>query len=142
MATTPFSKLAYQTLQQGKGLAGLVHKDLSTRLMSLVAPEAVPSTESVPPELMSTLRSAMAKLEERDWADAEQGVYPEDLLFDARRRSPCARHKITTGGDSFPSVTLPRNGHPESWAAMLTEAMDGRSENKKGVSGDCTASHS
>ena len=83
MATTPFSKLAYQTLQQGKGLAGLVHKDLSTRLMSLVAPEAVPSTESVPPELMNTLRAAMAKLEERDWADAEQGVYPEELLFDA-----------------------------------------------------------
>ena len=73
MATTPFSKLAYQTLQQGKGLAGLVHKDLSTRLMSLVAPEAVPSTESVPPELMNTLRAAMAKLEERDWADAERG---------------------------------------------------------------------
>ena len=62
MATTPFSKLAYQTLQQGKGLAGLVHKDLSTRLMSLVAPEAVPSTESVPPELMSTLRDPPAAL--------------------------------------------------------------------------------
>ena len=83
MATTPFSKLAYQTLQQGKGLAGLVHKDLSTRLMSLVAPDAVPSTESVPPEMLNTLRAAMAKLEERDWADAEQGVYPEELLFDA-----------------------------------------------------------
>ena len=61
MATTPFSKLAYQTLQQGKGLAGLVHKDLSTRLMSFVAPEAVPSTESVPPEMLNTLRAAMAK---------------------------------------------------------------------------------
>ena len=49
MASTPLSKLAYQTLQQGKAIAGLAHKELSTKLMELVAPEAVPSTEAVPP---------------------------------------------------------------------------------------------
>ena len=38
MATTPFSKLAYKTLQQGKGIAGLAHKELSTKLMELLAP--------------------------------------------------------------------------------------------------------
>ena len=83
MATTPFSKLAYQTLQQGKSIAGLAHKELSTKLMELVAPEAMPTTESVSPDILQTLRNAMAQLEERDWQEAEQGVYPTSLLFDA-----------------------------------------------------------
>ena len=83
MATTPFSKLAYQTLQQGKSIAGLAHKELSTKLMELVAPEAMPTTESVSSDILQTLRNAMAQLEERDWQEAEQGVYPTSLLFDA-----------------------------------------------------------
>ena len=83
MATTPFSKLAYQTLQQGKSIAGLAHKELSTKLMELVAPEAMPTTESVSSDILQTLRNAMAQLEERDWHEAEQGVYPTSLLFDA-----------------------------------------------------------
>ena len=69
MATTPFSKLAYQTLQQGKSIAGLAHKELSTKLMELVAPEAMPTTESVSPDILQTLRNAMAQLEERDWQE-------------------------------------------------------------------------
>ncbi|MEB3253767.1 MAG: SAM-dependent methyltransferase, partial [Synechococcus sp.] len=48
MVSTPLSKLAYTTLQQGKAIAGLAHKELSTKLMELMAPEAVPSTESIP----------------------------------------------------------------------------------------------
>ena len=83
MASTPLSKLAYQTLQQGKAIAGLAHKELSTKLMELVAPEAVPSTEAVPPDLLKDLRSSMAQLEERDWDEAQQGIYPETQLFDA-----------------------------------------------------------
>ena len=83
MASTPLSKLAYKTLQQGKSIAGLAHKELSTKLMELMAPEAVPSTESVPAELLNNLRAAMAQLEERDWDEAQQGIYPESQLFDA-----------------------------------------------------------
>ena len=83
MASTPLSKLAYLTLQQGKAIAGLAHKELSTKLMELVAPEAVPSTEAVPPDLLKDLRSSMAQLEERDWDEAQQGIYPETQLFDA-----------------------------------------------------------
>ena len=83
MATTPFSKLAYKTLQQSKSIAGLAHKELSTKLMELVAPEAVPSTQAVSPELLKDLRSSMAQLEERDWEEAQQGTYPESQLFDA-----------------------------------------------------------
>ena len=83
MASTPLSKLAYKTLQQGKSIAGLAHKELSTKLMELMAPEAVPSTESVPAELLNNLRAAMAQLAERDWDEAQQGIYPESQLFDA-----------------------------------------------------------
>ena len=83
MTSTPLSKLAYQTLQQGKSIAGLAHKELSTKLMELVAPEAVPKTEKVPPEMLGNLRSSMAELEQRDWQEAEQGLYPTELLFDA-----------------------------------------------------------
>ena len=83
MASTPLSKLAYKTLQQGKAIAGLAHKELSTKLMEWVAPEAVPSIKSVTPDLMKDLRSSMAQLEERDWEEAQQGIYPETQLFDA-----------------------------------------------------------
>ena len=77
------TKLAYQTLQQGKGLLGLAHKEVSTRLMTLLAPDGLPKTEPVPPELLERLRGAMAQLVERDWEDAERGIYPTGLLFDA-----------------------------------------------------------
>ena len=83
MASTPLSKLAYQTLQQGKSIAGLAHKELSTKLMELLAPDAVPKTEPVSAEVLGELQLDMRKLQEQDWQDAEQGIYPEQLLFDA-----------------------------------------------------------
>ena len=58
----PVTKLAYQTMQQGKSLLGLAHKEVSTRLMDLVAPQASASTVPVPPELMGELRSSMDEL--------------------------------------------------------------------------------
>ena len=42
MATPSLKKIAYHTLQQGKTLAGLAHKELSTKLMEVFAPEAAP----------------------------------------------------------------------------------------------------
>ncbi len=77
------TKLAYQTLQQGKALLGLTHKEVSTRLMGLVAPEGTPKTVPLPPELMGRLKQGMDALQERDWQEAEQGLYPASLLFDA-----------------------------------------------------------
>ena len=78
-----FTKLAYQALQQGKSLFGLAHKEASTRLMGLLAPEGTPKTEPVPPELLGRLKTSMDALAERDWQEAEQGLYPPSLLFDA-----------------------------------------------------------
>jgi ubiquinone/menaquinone biosynthesis C-methylase UbiE len=77
------TKLAYQTLQQGKALLGLTHKEVSTRLMGVLAPDGSPKTVPVPPELMGRLKQSMDALHEQDWQEAEQGLYPASLLFDA-----------------------------------------------------------
>lgn len=77
------TKLAYHTLQQGKALFGITHKEVSTRLMGALAPDGGPRTVPVPPELLSRMREAMDRLHARDWQEAEEGLYPRSLLFDA-----------------------------------------------------------
>lgn len=77
------TKLAYQTMQQGKSLMGLFHKETSTRLMELLAPQVSPKTEPLPSTVLLELRASMERLIELDWQQAEAGVYPRSLLFDA-----------------------------------------------------------
>ncbi len=77
------TKLAYQTLQQGKALFGLTHKEVSTRLMRALAPGSTPTMQPVSEGLIEELRRATEQLQERDWQEAEQGLYPASLLFDA-----------------------------------------------------------
>ena len=78
-----FSKLAYFGLQQGKALFGLTHKQASSQVRNVVGPKLQdpPSPLSAQDlELLSRLRD---ELIEEDWRDAEMGLYPTDLLFDA-----------------------------------------------------------
>ena len=77
-----FTEIAYRTMQQGRSLAGLVHKELSTKVMEVMAPDVVPKTLPVPSEMMDALRQSLDALHERDWQDSESGVYPQSLLFD------------------------------------------------------------
>jgi ubiquinone/menaquinone biosynthesis C-methylase UbiE len=77
------TKLAYRTLQQGKALVGITHKEVSTRLMGMLAPGTSPRTVPVPPELLARMRRSMDDLNTRDWQEAEDGLYPASLLFDA-----------------------------------------------------------
>ena len=77
------TKFAYQTLQQGKSIAGLAHKQLSSSLMGFLAPDAMPTTAPIAVELINELRHSMAALEKLDWQDAEQGIYPKRQLFEA-----------------------------------------------------------
>jgi ubiquinone/menaquinone biosynthesis C-methylase UbiE len=88
------TKLAYQTLQQGKGLFGLAHKEVSTRLMGLLAPDGSPKTVPAEPELMGRLKTSMDALADRDWLEAEQGLYPPSLLFDAPWLDWAARYPL------------------------------------------------
>jgi len=81
--TDPLTRLAYQTLQQGKSLMGVAHKEVSTRLMELVAPAGAPKTIPVPAAVLGRLQSSHNSLLERDWQDAEAGLYPKGHLFDA-----------------------------------------------------------
>ena len=90
----PLTKLAYQTLQQGKSLVGVAHKEVSTKLMELVAPEGAPKTRPIPPQMLSDFQSSYKELMEVDWQEAEQGLYPTSLLFAAPWLAWAARYPL------------------------------------------------
>tara|TARA_B100000700_G_scaffold308508_1_gene386312 strand:+ start:1521 stop:2582 length:1062 start_codon:yes stop_codon:yes gene_type:complete len=83
MASPNLKKIAYHTLQQGKTLAGLAHKELSTKLMEVFAPDAAPDRFPIDKDLIKEVRRSMEKLEKIDWEEAEEGIYPQSQLFDA-----------------------------------------------------------
>ncbi|NDJ19921.1 class I SAM-dependent methyltransferase [Myxacorys almedinensis] len=76
------TKLAYQTFQQGKSVFGLAHKALGVQLTNLVAPLEESKSVPISPEILSKIQQRYSSILEADWQDAEQGVYPETLLFD------------------------------------------------------------
>ncbi len=83
MAAPSLRKIAYHTLQQGKTLAGLAHKELSTKLMEVFAPEAATVNFPIDKELIKEVRRSMESLEKIDWQEAESGIYPKSQLFEA-----------------------------------------------------------
>tara|TARA_B100000029_G_C17568344_1_gene955785 strand:+ start:424 stop:1485 length:1062 start_codon:yes stop_codon:yes gene_type:complete len=94
MVEQRLTKFAYQTLQQGRSLAGLAHKQISTKLMEFLDPEASPETEPMSTEMLTALQSSIKRLEEIDWEDAEQGFYPKTQLFDAPWLEWAARYPL------------------------------------------------
>lgn len=80
--TETLTKLAYQTFQQGKGIFGIAHKTLTTQLGQILAPHAKPETEPLSAEALQIIQARAKRLLDRDWLDAEQGIYPTELLFD------------------------------------------------------------
>ncbi len=83
MAAQSLEKIAYHTLQQGKTLAGLAHKELSAKLMEVFAPGATPGGFPINQDLIKEVRRSMKNLENIDWKEAESGVYPKSQLFEA-----------------------------------------------------------
>tara|TARA_Y100001968_G_scaffold297513_1_gene306618 strand:- start:12603 stop:13667 length:1065 start_codon:yes stop_codon:yes gene_type:complete len=83
MPSPDLAKLAYQTLQQGKSLAGLAHKGVSTKLMELLVPDAASTGFPLQKELFKNLRDSIKGLEDVDWQEAEEGIYPKSQLFEA-----------------------------------------------------------
>ncbi len=82
MAET-LAKLAYQAVQKGKGAFGLAHKNFTSRVLGTLSPTALhQTTESLPDEVLTQLQQRFDQLLEIDWQDAEQGIYPIELLFD------------------------------------------------------------
>lgn len=76
------TKFAYQTWQQGKSYFSFAHKIASQQLFRLAYPTYQASRTPLPPELLVKVRKRLDALIEVDWQDAEQGVYPVDLLFE------------------------------------------------------------
>lgn len=76
------TKLAYQAFQQGKSYFGLAHKTVSTQVMQAVSPPKHMQTTPLDIKSLQLLQQRMNALLERDWQDAEAGVYPKELLFD------------------------------------------------------------
>jgi ubiquinone/menaquinone biosynthesis C-methylase UbiE len=88
------TKLAYEALQQGKSLVGVAHKEISTRLMELVAPAGAPKTLPIPQQMLKDLQASHKALLEIDWQEAEEGLYPTSLLFDAPWGDWAARYPL------------------------------------------------
>ena len=82
MAREQISKIAYKTLQQGKSIAGLAHKELSTRIMNFMLPDNKLGNFNIDKKLLIDIQLSMEFLREEDWNDAEKNIYPKKLLFD------------------------------------------------------------
>ena len=81
MAREQISKIAYKTIQQGKSIAGLAHKELSTRIMNFILPDNKLGNFNIDKKLLIELQNSMDLLREEDWNDAENNFYPKKLLF-------------------------------------------------------------
>ncbi len=82
MAREQISKIAYKTLQQGKSIAGLAHKEISTRIMNFMLPDDKLGNFNINKKLLIDIQNSMDFLREEDWNDAEKNIYPKKLLFD------------------------------------------------------------
>ncbi|UJB69146.1 methyltransferase domain-containing protein [Acaryochloris sp. 'Moss Beach'] len=77
----PIAKLAYETMQRGKNAFGAVHRQVLGNLKSTLYP-GLGKVDSLDDETLAYLQHRQADLMEKDWQDAQLGVYPISLLFD------------------------------------------------------------
>ena len=63
MAREQISKIAYKTLQQGKSIAGLAHKEISARIMNFIAPDNNLSNFNIDKNLLRYLTVKVKKLD-------------------------------------------------------------------------------
>ena len=82
MAREQLTKIAYKTLQQGKSIAGLAHKEISSRIMNFILPDKKLANFNIDKNLLIQIQDSMDLLREEDWNDAEKNIYPKKLLFD------------------------------------------------------------
>ena len=76
------SRFAYQGFQESKKVFGFVHKLISDRLTNTLIPEQATKSQPLEPKILEKLQIKLKKLEEKDWQDAQAGIYPRSLLFD------------------------------------------------------------
>lgn len=81
-SSEPLPKLAYQSFQWGKNYFSVAHRTLSSQLLRLLYLPTAPQTQPISAGVLAILQRRYEQLLETDWQDAEQGVYPQSLLFD------------------------------------------------------------
>jgi len=78
-----FTKTFYQTFQQGKSAFALAHKMVGNQARQFLMPSSLdPNNTPLSPEILQYLTNSRAKLLDTDWQDTENGIYPQELLFD------------------------------------------------------------
>lgn len=77
----PVAKLAYDTLQSGKNTFGYLHRQLLARIKTSLYP-SLNKVGALDDATAEYLQARQNRLIEKDWQDAQQGVYPISLLFD------------------------------------------------------------
>ena len=112
MPSDPITKIAYKTLQQGKSIAGLAHKEISSRLMNLLSPDADLKGFDFDKDLLIEIQKSMDELREEDWKDSEDKIYPKRLLFD----EPWIRYLM-----QYPKVWLDM---PNTWERRKKQKFD------------------
>jgi ubiquinone/menaquinone biosynthesis C-methylase UbiE len=92
--TDTLTQFAYQTLQQTKGAVGYFHKMAASEVMKQYAnlfqiqlrPNVDHDVERESPNLdaavINMVRQRWTAINQVDWQDAEDGVYPKSILFD------------------------------------------------------------
>lgn len=76
------TKFAYNSLQQGKSILGLGHKQIANFLQDVVVTNKNQELKSLSQETQLKLIEKRNQLLEKDWQDAQEGVYPVNILFD------------------------------------------------------------
>ena len=70
---------SYRNLQWGKGYFSVLHKGIANQLEQFFYSK--PEMQGITPELGKKLQQRVDDLLDQDWADAQAGVYPVELLF-------------------------------------------------------------
>lgn len=86
IAAQPPLKTAYQTLQWGKNLLAIAHKNAATRVGDTLFPQNAftkgRASSKIDAAALSYLKQRYELLLDQDWNDAQAGFYPVELLFD------------------------------------------------------------
>ena len=80
MARKQISKIAYKTIQQGKSIAGLAHKEISSRLMNFILPDSKLTSFNLDKNLLIKIQNSMDLLREEDWNDAEKKYLSKKII--------------------------------------------------------------
>ncbi len=75
-------KATYTGLQEIKGTLSITHKTLSNQISTLLAPPTDEKTPSLSPDILLAIRQRQVQLQELDWQDAKEEIYPESLLYE------------------------------------------------------------